>query len=563
MIKFAVCFAAALGVVFCAPDNRIDPEVNRLGASGHPSHVIVQFREGVEAASYGRFSRQVKYHKSLEMIRSAVYEIRGQDDLQALAADPDVEYIAPDRAISSTAYSGPPDYAWMQTLGITSTFGTAAFDGTGIGVAVIDSGVNPSIEFQDAKHASRITYSANFTTDKDASDGYGHGTFVAGLVAGNGAQSAMVPSFTQYWVRGTAPNATIINLKALNSLGAGSDSTVIAAIQAATKLPASLHVKVINLSLGRPVAASCSADLLCQAVNQAWQLGFVVVVAAGNDGRTASTQGYGTIDVPGNSPYAITVGASNTQGELAWSDAKMASYSSKGPTMIDHIAKPDLVASGNRILSLRVNGSTLDSQFPANEVPLSVYSSAKGGPGNIYFQLSGTSMAAGITSGAVALVLQKNPNYTPDQVKELLMATAYKFPQKSSIATDAVTGVSYQTTYDLFTVGAGDLNVAAALANMTTPPLISMQSPAVKFSSGGSVQLVSPNMSLWGSNAAWGTMSLWGSSVVSSNMSLWGSNSLWGTSGTAAFNSLWGSNAAWGTSTLGADSTTIAINGEN
>jgi serine protease AprX len=232
--------------------------------------------------------------------------------------------------------------------------------------------------------------------------------------------------------------------------------------------------------------------------------------------------------------------------------------------MIDHVAKPDLVASGNRILSIRVKGSTLDTSFSDNQVPALVYSTSNSQSSNNYFQLSGTSMAAGVTSGAVALVLQQNPNYTPDQVKELLMATAYKFPQKTSTATDAVTGVTYTSTYDLFTVGAGDLNVAAALAHSAVPPQISMQSPSVTYNaSTGTVQLVSPNMSLWGSNFLWGSMSLWGSAVVGSNMSLWGSNAAWGTSGTAAFNSLWGSNAAWGSSALGADSTTIAINGEN
>jgi serine protease AprX len=562
VIKFLTCLVAAASLTFCASENRIDPELNQL-RPGEASHVIVQFRPGVEAASYARFSKRVTHHKNLELIRSAVYEVRSQEDLQLFAADPDVQYVAPDRAVSGTKYQGPPDYAWMQTLGVTSTFGTAPFDGTGIGVAIIDSGVNASADFQDSKQSSRIVYSANFTTDKDATDGYGHGTFVAGLVAGNGSASSNT-STNSYWVRGIAPRASIINLKALNSLGVGTDSSVIQAIEAATKLPASLKVKVINLSLGRPVVASCSVDPLCQAVGQAWRLGFVVVVAAGNDGRTAATQGYGTIDVPANSPYVITVGASNTQGEAAWSYAKVASYSSKGPTAIDHVAKPDLLASGNRTLSVRVKGSTLDNLYPDNQVPSDVYTRSNSQSSNNYFQLSGTSMAAGIASGAVALVLQAHPNYSPDQVKELLMATAYKFPQKTSIATDATTGVSYLSTYDLFTVGAGDLDVAAALASANTPPQISMQSPAVTYNSRtGTVQLVSPNASLWGSNFLWGTMSLWGSAVVNSNMSLWGSNAAWGTSGTAAFNSLWGSNAAWGTSTLGADSSTIAVNGEN
>ena len=116
---------------------------------------------------------------------------------------------------------------------------------------------------------------------------------------------------------------------------------------------------MINLSLGRPVTSSYVNDPLCQAVQQAWQAGIVVVVAAGNDGRDNSqgTNGYGTITAPGNSPYVITVGAMNTVGTLTTADDKIASYSSKGPTAIDHIVKPDLMAPGNQIISLNQGGS--------------------------------------------------------------------------------------------------------------------------------------------------------------------------------------------------------------
>ena len=232
----------------------------------------------------------------------------------------------------------------------------------------------------------------------------------------------------------------------------------------------------------------------------AWNEGLVVVVA-GNDGRTGFTQGYGTINVPGNSPSVITVGAWKTQGQAA----KVASYSSKGPTMIDHVVKPDLVASGNRMLSLRAPGSTLETLFAADPVPFDVYSEITSQFVLSYFQLSGTSMSAAVASRGVALVLQANPNYTPDRVEVLLMATAYKFSQKTSVAVDALTGVSYTSTYDIFTVGAGDLNAAVALTVTTVPPAISMQSPTVAYDRmTTTVSLVSPNLSLWGSNALWG-----------------------------------------------------------
>jgi subtilisin family serine protease len=192
-----------------------------------------------------------------------------------------------------------------------------------------------------------------------------------------------------------------------------------------------------NLSLGQPVLSSYATDPLCQAVEQAWNAGIVVVVAAGNEGRnnSAGTNGYGTITSPGNDPLAITVGAMNTLGTPARSDDKIASYSSKGPSQIDHVIKPDLVAPGNRIISDTAgNSSYLSQTYRQNEVPKYIYAGNGNGKGD-YFQLSGTSMAAPMVSGSAAVLLQKNPMLTPDQVKAILMKTASKFPQTTSVAT--------------------------------------------------------------------------------------------------------------------------------
>ena len=124
-----------------------------------------------------------------------------------------------------------------------------------------------------------------------------------------------------------------------------SDSAVISAIQRAIELKSTYNIRVMNLSLGRPVAESCALDPLCQAVEQAWEAGIVVVVAAGNEGRdNSASTGYATVNCPGNSPFVITVGAINTLGTLSRLDDKVTSYSSKGPTLIDHYIKPDLVA---------------------------------------------------------------------------------------------------------------------------------------------------------------------------------------------------------------------------
>src|SRR5262249_19243493 len=192
--------------------------------------------------------------------------------------------------------------------------------------------------------------------DPSTSDAYGHGTHVAGIIAGNGRSSQS--GYAQQYV-GLAPNANIINLRVLDATGAGADSQVIAAIQRAVQLRNTYNIRVINLSLGRGIFETYSFDPLCEAVENAWRAGIVVVVAAGNAGRDNSNgkNGYGTIEAPGNDPSVITVGATNTQGTPDRVDDTIASYSSKGPTARDHVVKPDLVAPGNRVVSLESPGS--------------------------------------------------------------------------------------------------------------------------------------------------------------------------------------------------------------
>ncbi len=256
-------------------------------------------------------------------------------------------------------------------------------------------------------------------SDLSANDQYGHGTHVAGIIGADGNGSVYI---------GMAPGVNLINLKVLDQNGAGTDSQVIAAINQAIQLKSQYNIRIINLSLGRPVFESAANDPLCQAVEAAWKAGIVVVVAAGNDGRNNSfgSYGYGTITAPGNDPYVITVGAMNSMGTTTRSDDVMTSYSSKGPTVIDHIVKPDIVAPGNLIASVLAPGSTLVQLYPQNQV-------------GSHFVLSGTSMATPVVSGAAALLLQQTPSLTPDQVKARLMRNATKnFPQ-SSVISDPVT----------------------------------------------------------------------------------------------------------------------------
>ena len=190
-------------------------------------------------------------------------------------------------------------------------------------------------------------------------DLYGHGTHVAGIIAGNGYLSGGHYS-------GVAPEANLIDLRALDANGAGTDSTVIAAIQQAIALKNAYNIRIINLSLGRGIPASYTQDPLCQAVEAAWNNGIVVVVAAGNLGRLSvyGSNGFGTITAPGNDPFVITVGATKSNGSATPQAETKASYSSKGPTTYDHVLKPDLMAPGNAIVSLAAPGATLEASYP-------------------------------------------------------------------------------------------------------------------------------------------------------------------------------------------------------
>jgi len=169
-------------------------------------------------------------------------------------------------------------------------------NGSGIGVAVIDSGIANVPDLT----AGNIVYSQDFTGSGTAADQYGHGTHVSGILAGNGKESSGL--FYTYQFLGIAQDVKLINLRVLDKNGAGTDSEVIAAIQTAIQLKSKYNIRVINLSLGRPIYESYKLDPLCQAVEQAWKAGIVVVVAAGNYGRydAAGTNGYGTITAPGN-----------------------------------------------------------------------------------------------------------------------------------------------------------------------------------------------------------------------------------------------------------------------
>lgn len=432
----------------------------------------------------------------LGLINSVSLTVKS-DSLATFDNNPKVAHVSIDHQVFQTsttttdfydqAVNAP--YAWSSGL-----------NGSGIGVAVIDSAIVDQGDFSGA-HGSRLVYSGNFNNDGIGGD-FGHGTHVAGILAGDGANSTG-SQFTKTF-EGIAQNANLLSFRVLDGNGVGTDSSVIAGIDQAIKMQSAYNIGVMNISLGRPVFESYKVDPLCQAVEAAWKAGIVVVVAAGNDGRDNSfnTNGYETITAPGNDPYVITVGAMKPEGTPQRTDDLIASYSSKGPTAIDHIVKPDLVAPGNLTIStLSSTSSVIFSLFPQDQLPMSYYKTMGGGWASpYYFILSGTSMATPVVSGAAVLLLQQNPSLTPDQVKARLMKTAYKTFPKSSVAVDPVTGISYTDYYDIFTVGAGYVDIEAALQNNDTAPstIGSAESPAVAVSSTGKVSMVTGSSVVWG-----------------------------------------------------------------
>ncbi|MCS7463622.1 S8 family peptidase [Paenibacillus doosanensis] len=266
--------------------------------------------------------------------------------------------------------------------------------GKGVGIAIIDTGVAPRPDL--TKPANRIAAFKDFVNGRTKPyDDNGHGTHVSGDAAGNGYSSK-----GKY--KGTAPEARIIGVKVLDRQGVGLDSTIIRGIQWCVANRKRYGIRVLNLSLGKPAEEACADDPLCRAVEKAVQAGLVVTAAAGNDGPLPAS-----VTSPGTSPSAITVGAVDDRRTVRQSDDRIADFSGRGPAA-GGLSKPDLVAPGVNIVSLRVPGSELAELYPANRV------------GSNYIRLSGTSFSAPITAGAIAQLLQKRSGLRPASIKRLL-----------------------------------------------------------------------------------------------------------------------------------------------
>jgi serine protease AprX len=285
--------------------------------------------------------------------------------------------------------------------------------GRGVTVAILDSGVAADPDLGD-----RILASVNFADQRTARDPGGHGTHVAGIVAGDGTRSA--GEFV-----GIAPEANIVDVRVLDSVGAGRISSVVRGIEWVIAHRDVYNIRVMNLSLGAPIMLSYRTDPLSAAVEIAWHRGIVVVAASGNSGPQRDT-----VVTPGIDPYVITVGATDDLGTAETADDTLAPFSAWGTA--DGNAKPDLVAPGRRIVSLRAQGSALDTLFPDRVVTAA--------NGATYVRMTGTSMSTPIVSGAAALLLERRPDLTPDQVKAILTSTVRPYGAGGPIADPAADG---------------------------------------------------------------------------------------------------------------------------
>jgi serine protease AprX len=273
--------------------------------------------------------------------------------------------------------------------------------GRDVTVALIDTGVyaaHPDL-------AGRVIHCEDFSheagTEAHCADTFGHGTFMAGLIAGNGTSSDGT-------YMGSAPEANIVSVKLAGFDGATDVSNVLAGIQWVVAHKSLYGIKVLNLSLGTDSSQSTSTSPLNYAVQRAWKSGITVIVSAGNSGP-----GSETILKPADDPLVVTVGSSNDEETLATGDDRVPVFSSRGPTRSNGLAKPDLVAPGVRTVSLRSPGSAIDQQFGASAVV-----------DDAYFRGTGTSMSSALVSGIAAQIVQANPALVPDQIKYRLSATA-------------------------------------------------------------------------------------------------------------------------------------------
>lgn len=376
--------------------------------------VIIQFKRQVTSARISAMNARLGVHRfpvthRLPLVRSVCGSVSA-DCLKRMCGMDEIHKIYLDRQRRMSLSVATP------SIGAAAVQRKRGLTGKGVRIAILDTGVYPHPDL--VRPVNRIAAFKDFVNMRTRPyDDNGHGTHVAGDAAGNGWSSGGK-------FRGPAPEAEIVAVKVLDREGNGFDSTIIRAIQWCIANRKRLKLRILSLSLGGPAFTSCKDDPLCQAAEEAVRAGLTVVVSAGNAGPFP-----GTIESPGISPSAITVGAVDDRRTVNPSDDRVTWFSSRGPAF-GGARKPDLAAPGESIISLRAPRSLLDREEPERRV------------GRRYFVLSGTSMSAPLVSGAAAQLLQQRPRLSPACVKKLLTRNAFRLKPGDPLA-----------------VGSGEVNV--------------------------------------------------------------------------------------------------------
>jgi serine protease AprX len=463
------------------------------------TRVIVEWQPGASIPAV--FKRYARRNGTLNLLNGSVLDLPN-GLLGALAQSPSVLRVHYDRPAFKH------DFRTNVATGARAVQQALGYTGAGVGVAVIDSGITPWHDDLTSRFLSaypygnqRVSAFVDFVNGFSAPyDDDGHGTHVAGIIGGNGYDSNGLNA-------GVAPDASLVVLKALDANGGGTISTVIQALDWVLANHAQYNIRVVNLSVGAAIRESYWTDPLTLAAKRLVDSGIVVVAAAGNLGNNDQGQPqYGGIGAPANAPWVLTVGASSTLGTPGRGDDAMASFSSRGPTYLDWAAKPDLVAPGVGTVSLASPGSSLYNTRPQALLPGSTPTLALP-----YLSLSGTSMAAPVVSGTIALMLQANPSLTPNAIKAILQYTAQTY-----------------AGYDPLTEGAGFLNAVGALR------LTGFYATARR---GQTV----PTQAMWSRHIIWGNHQLRGGLPVPT-ANAFSLGTTWGTAFTAG-----GDNIVWGT----------------
>jgi serine protease AprX len=492
---FATALAVIPGIGGLTPSGRaagdapkVAASLSALAASARPGDELRVIVAGTDPRAAATAHGHVL--KSLGLVGGVAATVRA-DNLQRLAHDPRVTFVAPDAPVKLDA-TGSVSAASLATIypgrDSASNPWSAGATGQGVGIAVIDSGVTPSPDF-----GSRLVQVALDGQNGSLDDTVGHGTMVAGVAAGYGPDGKFI---------GIAPGANVYALN-INRQDGVRTSDVITALKWVFDNAHTYNIRVLNLSLSETVKSSYVESLLDLAVERLWASGVFVTVSAGNLGA-------GQIDyAPANDPLVFTTGAFDTMGTSGPGDDTYASWSSSGKT-VDGFFKPDLVAPGRRIAAPLPTGTYLDGRAPAaNRVS----------PG--YAAINGTSFAAPQVAGAAAIIFQWHPDYSPDNVKWVLIAKQGSKPKDSKVGS-----LSLSSSYNYAGApGRANQGVPALVCAPTTTCLNS-GTVASQWDSGswnsGSWNSGSWNSASWNS-ASWNSLANWDS--ASWNSGSWNSGS--------------------------------------